>query len=73
MALATPGRAGRSYSKEREEMTKAEALKLIDDHKNELVDPVKTLHWTWLRVTILQIPDDEWNAYLTKAAEVLSR
>ena len=34
-------------------MTKADAIKLIDDHKNKLVDPVALLHWTWLRVIIL--------------------
>jgi hypothetical protein len=54
-------------------MTKTEALQLIDDHKNALIDPVEMLHWTWLRVIILQIPDDDWERYAASATEVLSR
>lgn len=52
-------------------MTKDEALQLIDDHKNALVDPLAMLHWTWLRVIILAIPDEEWEKYLMEAVKVL--
>lgn len=54
-------------------MTKAEALKLIDDHKNAMINPVAMLHWTWLRVIILSIPDDDWDRYVGAATEVLSQ
>lgn len=54
-------------------MTKREALKLIDDHKNVLIDPVEMLHWTWLRVLILKITDDEWQGLVERAVPVLSR
>jgi hypothetical protein len=52
---------------------KEEALKLIDDHKNKLINPVEMLHWTWLRVIILKIPDDQWDAYVGQATETLSK
>lgn len=54
-------------------MTKTEALKLIDDHKNKLTDPEDLLHWTWLRVIITRIPEDSWEAYLGDAIQVLAR
>lgn len=54
-------------------MTKAEALKLIDDHKNQLINPVEMLHWTWLRVFLLKISDREWDEIMGRAVETLSR
>ncbi len=54
-------------------MTKLEALNLIDRHKNKLINPVDMLHWTWLRVIILQIPDDQWDHFVGQATEVLSQ
>lgn len=54
-------------------MTRPQALTLIDAHKNQLINPVEMLHWTWLRVIINQMTDEEWNALVEKAAEVLSR
>lgn len=54
-------------------MTKQEAIDLIDGHKNALLDPVKMLHWAWLRVIVNQISDDDWEAYLERAAVILSR
>lgn len=54
-------------------MRKDQAIAMIDAHKNKLVNPVEMLHWTWLRVTILQIPDTEWERYLGEAVEVLAR
>lgn len=53
-------------------MTKEDALLVIDNHKNKLLDPVEMLHWTWLRVIIANIPDGEWDAALEHAAETLS-
>lgn len=54
-------------------MTKKEALQLIDDHKNKLINPVELLKWTWLRVIILSIPEDKWEEFVLGAAEVLSQ
>lgn len=54
-------------------MNKQDALQLIDNHKNALVDPVALLHWNWLRVIINQISNDEWEKYLEDAMEVVSR
>jgi hypothetical protein len=53
-------------------MTKDEALKLIDDHKNALLNPVEMLHWTALRVIILKIDDKAWEAALGEAVQVMS-
>ena len=54
-------------------MQKDEALKLIDDHKNRLINPMDLLHWTWLRVIILKMSDEEWERAVEAAAEVLSQ
>ena len=54
-------------------MTKTEALQLIDAHKNKMVNPVEMLHWTWLRVIILKIPDADWEKYVDDAVVVMSR
>lgn len=53
-------------------MNKADALQLIDDHKNKLIDPVNLLHWAWMRVIIKEIPDNQWEAALEKALDTLS-
>lgn len=52
-------------------MTKADALQIIDAQNKRLIDPVEMLHFVWLRVIILKIPDDEWNKYVEAATEVL--
>ena len=54
-------------------MTQQEALKLIDEYKNKLIDPVTMLHWTWLRAIINQIPEDQWNTYVESAVHYLSK
>lgn len=54
-------------------MSKEEALRLIDGHKNKLINPVDMLEWTYLRVIILQIPDTDWEGYLNSALTVLSK
>lgn len=54
-------------------MTKQEALRLIDDHKNKLIDPVKMLHWAWLRVIVYNISEVEWEGLLERAEFTLSR
>lgn len=53
-------------------MSKQQMLKLIDDYKNKLINPVEMLNWTWVRVFIAQIPDDEFDKYMIQASEVLS-
>lgn len=52
-------------------MTRSEAINLIDAHKNELLNPVEMLQWTWLRVIILKLPDDVWEQALAEAVKVL--
>lgn len=54
-------------------MTKQEAINIIDRHKNALINPMEMLHWTWLRVIILQIPDEAWEEYVLGATEILSQ
>ncbi len=54
-------------------MTKAEALELIDAHKNSLTNPVEMLQWTWLRVIINMVTDDEWLDCLREAMEIMSQ
>jgi hypothetical protein len=52
-------------------MDKEEAIKLIDDHKNGLINPVEMLHWAWLRVIINQVDDHEWAKAVEKAGELM--
>jgi hypothetical protein len=54
-------------------MTKTEAIQMIDEHKNNLAHPMELLRWTWLRVIILRIPENEWERYLDEAVVVLSK
>ena len=54
-------------------MKRAEAVELIDLHKNKLIDPVEMLRWTWLRVIINEMSDEDWERHLEKAVEVLAR
>jgi hypothetical protein len=54
-------------------MTKTEALHLIDEHKNKMINPVDMLPWTWLRVIIYQIPDADWERYVKDAIVILSQ
>jgi hypothetical protein len=54
-------------------MKRAEALTLIDDHKNKMINPMEMLTWTWLRVIINQISDEEWEKATWKATEILAR
>jgi hypothetical protein len=54
-------------------MTKIEALRLIDEHKNGLVNPVEMLDWVWLRVIIQEIDDDVWGAAVINATTHLSK
>ena len=53
-------------------MTKEQALELIDEHKKKMKDPVEMLHWTHLRVIILNIPDEAWKEALQIALITLS-
>lgn len=54
-------------------MSKEEALQLIDDHKNALIDPVEMLRWTWLRVIILNLDEETWQAAVERASATMSR
>lgn len=54
-------------------MTKQDALDLIDQHKNALIDPVEMLHWTWLRVILSNLSEEAWDDALAKAEPILAR
>lgn len=54
-------------------MTREEAIKMIDAHKNKLINPVEMLNWTWLRVIILNLDDKDWERALTETVKALSR
>lgn len=49
------------------------AINMIDQHKNELINPVEMLNWTWLRVIINSISPDEWEEIVNRASEVTSK
>jgi hypothetical protein len=51
-------------------MTKEEAIALIDNHKNKLINPIEMLKWTWLRVIVNQISEEDWHKYVDKAVEI---
>lgn len=54
-------------------MEKATALEMIDAHKNKLLHPVEMLQWTYLRLIVLSIPDEEWTKYVALADDIASR
>ena len=54
-------------------MTKAQALTIIDYQKDGAREPMELLNWTWLRVIINQIPNEDWERYVEAAAEVLAK
>jgi hypothetical protein len=53
-------------------MTKKEALKLIDNHKNKLINPTEMLSWVYLRVIILNLNDEVWKTAYNEALKILS-
>lgn len=55
------------------DMNQAETIKLIDDHKNNLINPIEMLDWTWIRVIINSISPDEWEELNDRASEVMSK
>lgn len=54
-------------------MTKQEAVAMIDAHKNKLIHPVELLNWTWLRVIVDQMSDEDWERHVAKATEIMSQ
>lgn len=54
-------------------MTRAEAVSMIDRHKNKLVHPVEMLYWTHLRVIIDNLDDDAWNRATVEAIKILEQ
>ena len=54
-------------------MNQEQAVKLIDDHKNKLVDPVAMLQWVALRVIVNNVDKDAWAAAADRALEIMSR
>jgi hypothetical protein len=55
----------------RRSMQKKEALELIDGLNRKIINPVEMLDWVTLRVIILQIPEEDWDAYMEEAAKIL--
>ena len=49
------------------------AIKLIDEHKNGLLNPVEMLDWTWLRIIINCLDQEAWDKAVDKGIELLSR
>jgi hypothetical protein len=54
-------------------MLREDAVKMIDEHKNKLIDPVDMLNWTWLRVIVANISDGGWSEAHDRAEVILSR
>ncbi len=54
-------------------MEKEDVLDLIDKHKNSLVDPVEMLRWTYLRVFVFMIPEEEFHKYMLGVMEVCNQ
>lgn len=54
-------------------MEQSEAINLIDNYKNKLINPVEMLDWTWIRVIINSISPDEWEELISRANEVMSK
>lgn len=54
-------------------MTKEDAVKMIDRHKNKLINPVEMLHWTRLRVIINNIPDTAWQLGVEEMERITSQ
>lgn len=54
-------------------MTRDEAVAMIDEHKNKMIDPIQLLNWTWIRVIINNVSDDEWDRATERAVEIMSR
>ena len=48
-------------------------LEMIDNHKNKLINPVEMLDWVWLRVFILNLPEEIFKQTLEKTCEDLSK
>ena len=51
-------------------MTKQQMVQMIDRYKNTLIDPVEMLNWTWMRVFINQISEDDFDRYIKETAEI---
>ena len=54
-------------------MTKEQAVALIDEAKRNLLSPVDLLNWVWLRVIILSISDEDWDAAVARATTTLEK
>jgi len=53
-------------------MDKNQILKMIDDHKNKLINPVELLGWTWLRFMIYNMTNEEWENLVERTAREMS-
>ncbi len=54
-------------------MTRLEAIEMIDAHKNKLTNPVAMLRWTWVRVILHSLPDEQWQQALETAEKRLAQ
>jgi hypothetical protein len=53
-------------------MTKEQVLELIDNHKNALINPVEMLNWTWLRLFIYRMTEEEFDKHMSRVSEHMS-
>lgn len=54
-------------------MDRQEFIRLIDEHKNKLIDPVEMLKWTWFRIIVLNLTDEAWDAAVVRFNETMGR
>jgi hypothetical protein len=53
-------------------MTRDQAIEVVDQARNNALEPVDMLNLTWVRVIISKISDEEWKKALAEAYPILS-
>lgn len=54
-------------------MDKERVLKVINELRKTIIDPVMLLNLTYIWVTIDNMPDEIWDAYAALAQEICSK
>jgi len=54
-------------------MTKGEAVRMVTDRRNRVVDPNEMLRWTFLRLFLLAIPEKEFERYMIEAENEMAK
>jgi len=55
------------------EPTKEQVLDFLREHASADKEIGADLVWLWIRATIYQMPDELWDTYVEKAADVLNK